>query len=324
MSANKLHKKTEKHEAVFDLVKLMSKAEKRNFKLYATRLDGNEDAKFLKLFTALDSLEQYDEARVLSLCPEISKQQLPNLKAHLYKQILTSLRMLNVQHSTTLQIREQIDFVKILFDKGLYTEAQKVLEKVEAKARATEQWSAVLDIVDLQRQLKVLSYSSEMSHVADKTARSSGEVSTMVNNIASLSLLSVQCYALHQNIGFARSQKDLDRLQNFFKPKIDAYEGKAMTFTETFYFYQVKAWYYYISHRTTLSYRYALKWVDHFNTHPEMKEVMYDGYMRGYAHVLDGMYLMHKYKAFVRTLEEFERETKEIATLNDNAAMISQ
>ncbi|MBP3383238.1 MAG: hypothetical protein J6K78_04955 [Tidjanibacter sp.] len=324
MSTKKLHKKNEKHEAVFDLVKLMSKAEKRNFKLYATRLDGNEDAKFLKLFTALDSLEQYDEARVLSLCPEISKQQLPNLKAHLYKQILTSLRLLNVQHSTTLQIREQIDFVKILFDKGLYTEAQKVLEKVEAKARATEQWSAVLDIVDLQRQLKVLSFSSEMSHVADKTARSSGEVSTMVNNIASLSLLSVQCYALHQNIGFARSQKDLDRLQNFFKPKIDAYEGKAMTFTETFYFYQVKAWYYYISHRTTLSYRYALKWVNHFNTHPEMKEVMYDGYMRGYAHVLDGMYLMHKYKAFVRTLEEFERETKEIATLNDNAAMISQ
>ena len=163
MSTKKLHKKNEKHEAVFDLVKLMSKAEKRNFKLYATRLDGNEDAKFLKLFTALDSLEQYDEARVLSLCPEISKQQLPNLKAHLYKQILTSLRLLNVQHSTTLQIREQIDFVKILFDKGLYTEAQKVLEKVEAKARATEQWSAVLDIVDLQRQLKVLSYSTSRS-----------------------------------------------------------------------------------------------------------------------------------------------------------------
>ena len=67
MSTKKLHKKNEKHEAVFDLVKLMSKAEKRNFKLYATRLDGNEDAKFLKLFTALDSLEQYDEARVLSL-----------------------------------------------------------------------------------------------------------------------------------------------------------------------------------------------------------------------------------------------------------------
>lgn len=324
MGNNSSHKKSEKHEAVFDLVKLMSKAEKRNFKLYATRLDGNEDAKFLKLFGSLDAMEQYDEAKVLAQCPEINKLQLPNLKAHLYKQILTSLRMLNVQHSTSLQIREQIDFVKILFDKGLYVEAQKLLERVEAKAKAAEQWSAVLDIVDLQRQLKVLSFSSEMNFVAEKTAKASNVVSTMVNNIASLSLLSVQCYALHQNIGFARSQKDLDRLNNYFKPKIDAYEGKSMTFTETFYFYQVKAWYYYISHHTTLSYRYALKWVDHFNTHPEMKEIMYDGYMRGYAHVLDGMYLMHKYKAFVRTLEEFERETASVSRLNDNAAMISQ
>ena len=74
MGKTNSHKKAEKHEAVFDLVKLMSKAEKRNFKLYATRLDGNEDAKFLKLFNCLDSLEQYDEAKVLAQCPEISKQ----------------------------------------------------------------------------------------------------------------------------------------------------------------------------------------------------------------------------------------------------------
>ncbi|MBQ5931555.1 MAG: hypothetical protein IIX00_04780 [Tidjanibacter sp.] len=305
-------------------MKLMSKAEKRNFKLYATRLEGNEDAKFLRLFDALDSMETYNEERTLELCPNITKQQLPNLKAHLYKQILTSLRMLNVQHSAELQIREQIDFVKILFNKGLYAEAQKLLSRCESKARELEQWSALLDIVDLKRQLKVLSYSSEMNQVATKTARDSSEISTMVNNIAQLSLLAVQCYALHQNIGFARSQKDLDRLQNFFKPKIDSYDEASLNFTEKFYFYQCKAWYYYISHKTTLSYRYALKWVNHFNQNPEMKVVMYDGYMRGYAHVLDGMYLMHKQTAFLRTLEEFERESQEISRLNDNAAMITQ
>ena len=155
MNKSKTYKKIEKREAVFDLVKLMSKAEKRNFKLYATRLDSNGEAKFIQLFNCLDTLEQYDEAKVLALCPEISKQQLPNLKAHLYKQILTSLRLLNVQHSTSLQIREQIDFVKILFDKGLYTEAQKVLERVEIKAKETEQWSALLDIVDLRINLSI-------------------------------------------------------------------------------------------------------------------------------------------------------------------------
>lgn len=318
------HKKSDKREGVFELVKLMSKAEKRNFKLYATRLDGNEDAKFLRLFDALDSMESYSEERVLATCPTITKQQLPNLKAHLYKQILTSLRMLNVQHSAALQIRESIDFAKILFDKGLYGEAQKLLGKAEVKARELEQWATLLDIVDLKRQLKVLSYSGEMNQVATKTARDSGEISTRVNNIAQLSLLSVQCYALHQHIGFARSQKDLDRMQTFFKPKIDSYDENTLNFTEKFYFYQCKAWYYYISHQTTLSYRYALKWLDHFKQNPEMKSVMYDGYLRAYAHILDGMYLMHKQTAFLRTLEEFERESAAISQLNDNAAMITQ
>ena len=324
MSKGVTYKKSEKKESVFELIKLMSKAEKRNFKLYSTRLDCNEGAKFLLLFDCFDAMEQYDEAKVLALCPTISKQQLPNLKAHLYKQILVSLRMLGVQHSVTLEIREQIDFVKILFDKGLYGEAQKLLDKVEKKAVKYELLSTILDIVELQRQLKVLSYSSEMTQSADTTARAAGVISERLSNIASLSRLAVQCYALHQNLGFARSQKDLDRLNDYFIPRIEAFEGKPLNFTERFYYYQAKAWYYYICHKTALSYRYALKWVAHFNANPEMKEVMYDSYMRGYSQVLDGMFLMHKYPAFIRTLEEFEKESKTIGSLNDNAMMISQ
>lgn len=319
-----MQKKNERREGVFDLVKLMSKAEKRNFKLYSTRLGCNEGAKFLTLFDCLDSMEQYDEAKVLALCPSISKQQLPNLKAHLYKQILISLRMLGVQHSPSLEIREQIDFVKILFDKGLYGEAQKMLDKVEKRAAEYELLPTILDIVELKRQLKVLSYSSEMTTAADVTAKTADTISEKLSNIAGLSRLAVQCYALHQNLGFARSQKDLDRLNSYFKPRIESYEQMDMGFTERFYFYQAKAWYYYIGHKTALSYRYALKWVAHFESKPEMKEIMYDGYMRGYSHVLDGMFLMHKYSAFVRTLEEFEKESQTIGKLNDNAEMISQ
>ena len=324
MDKNSNFRKNEKREGVFDLVKLMSKAEKRNFKLYATRLGCNEGAKFLLLFDCFDTLDQYSEAKVLAMCPSISKQQLPNLKAHLYKQLLTSLRMLGVQHSTALEIREQVDFVKILFDKGLYNEAQKMLDKIEKRVKECEMVPALLDIVELQRQLKVLSYSSEMTQAADQTARAAVVISENITNVASLSRLAVQCYALHQNLGFARSQKDLDRLDSYFKPRIEAFEGKQMNFTERFYFYQAKAWYYYICHKTALSYRYALKWVAHFAARPDMKELMYDGYMRGYSQVLDGMFLMHKYSAFVRTLEEFEKESQTLGTLNDNAAMISQ
>ena len=49
-----------RQEAVFELVRGMTKAEKRNFRLYARRNAGNEGAKFVTLFDALDGMEEYD------------------------------------------------------------------------------------------------------------------------------------------------------------------------------------------------------------------------------------------------------------------------
>ena len=50
---------TGKQESVYDLIRSMSKAEKRNFKLYATRLSGNQEAKFISLFDCMDALDEY-------------------------------------------------------------------------------------------------------------------------------------------------------------------------------------------------------------------------------------------------------------------------
>ena len=89
---------TGKQESVYDLIRSMSKAEKRNFKLYATRLSGNQEAKFISLFDCMDALDEYDETKILQRCP-IKKEQLPNMKAHLYKQILVSIRLLDAQRT---------------------------------------------------------------------------------------------------------------------------------------------------------------------------------------------------------------------------------
>ena len=79
----------EQKDNLFVLIKSLSKSEKRQFKLYVGRLGVNEDSKFLLLFNVLQKLKTYDEAEVLKH-RFVKKQQLSNLKAHLYKQILIS------------------------------------------------------------------------------------------------------------------------------------------------------------------------------------------------------------------------------------------
>jgi len=50
---------------LFQLVKSLTKSEKRQFKLYVGRLDVNSDSKFLNLFNLLDKTQVYDETAIL-------------------------------------------------------------------------------------------------------------------------------------------------------------------------------------------------------------------------------------------------------------------
>ena len=91
-----------------------------------TRHKGGENAKFLKLFDLIDSMTNYKESKILEKEKTISPSQLPNLKQHLYKQIMQSLRMLHASNDLDLKIREQIDYASILYNKCLYQQSAKV------------------------------------------------------------------------------------------------------------------------------------------------------------------------------------------------------
>ena len=114
-------------DTLFVLIKSLSKSEKRQFKLYVGRLGVNTDAKFLALFTLLDKMRRYDERQILE-SGIVKKAQLSNLKAHLYKQLLVSLRLNPAHQTMRLQLREQLDFATILYQKGLYKQSLKLLK----------------------------------------------------------------------------------------------------------------------------------------------------------------------------------------------------
>lgn len=314
----------EKREAIFDLIKSMNKAEKRNFKLYANRLGNSEEVKFITLFDCIDSLDEYDEGKVLQRCPAITKRQLPNMKAHLHRQILIALRLLGVQHSPMLQMREQIDFARILFDKGLYSQAEKLLDKVAAQAEEAEQHVTMLSIIELQKQVRAINVSGDMTHEATAANRRTILICDEIESCNELSNLAVRLYALHLQLGYARSQKDLDLLDLYFKPRLDNYASRKLSFTERFYLYQAMAWFHYVRHNFAYAYRYGRAWIDMFDERPEMKVIMYDSYLRGYSRFLEGIYLMRMYSLFVKTMERFEQESTTIGSINENAEMISQ
>ena len=118
-------------EQLFRLVKSMSKSEKRQFKLLSKRTLPEETKKFVSLFDAVDSMTEYDDILLRRKVPQIPESQIPNMKAHLYEQILRSLRLSSTKKNQTLQIMLYLENANLLYNKCLYQDALNLLDKAK-------------------------------------------------------------------------------------------------------------------------------------------------------------------------------------------------
>jgi len=126
-------------KAKSELIKSLEKSEKRNFKLFARRNSATENLKTIQLFDALDGITEYDEKLILKKAKGISKLQLSNVKANLYKQILSSLRLIKEEDNIDIHLHEQMDHARILYNKGLYLQSLKAIDKLKETARSYQQ-----------------------------------------------------------------------------------------------------------------------------------------------------------------------------------------
>ena len=156
-------------DPLFLLIKSLSKSEKRQFKLYAGRLGGNAEENFMALFAIMDKMDCYDEQLILKKT-NIKKQQISNSKAHLYKQILISLRLSPIHQNTRTQIREQFDFATILYNKGLYKQSLKILDKAKNLAIEKEENTLAYELVELEKVIESQYITRSMTDRADLLA----------------------------------------------------------------------------------------------------------------------------------------------------------
>src|SRR3569623_1140481 len=182
-------------DTLFQLIQSLERSEKRNFKLYMTRNSASGDLKVIQLFDALDKMKHYDEEQLLVKNPSIQKQQLSNLKAHLYHEILVSLRLLNQDENIDLQLHEQLDFARLLYNKGLYYQSLRILEKIKDQARANNQVTYILQVLFLEKKIEALYITRSMQDRADKLCAEVDEVNKRVEMIGSLSNTSLQLYS---------------------------------------------------------------------------------------------------------------------------------
>ncbi len=294
-------------DTLFQLIHSLQKAEKRHFKLYIKRNSANADLKILRLFDAIDKQEEYDESMLLKKLPAIQKQQLSNLKSHLYKQILAALRLLKSNDSIDLQLNEYFDYAHILYKKGLFLQSLVIIEKAKQLAKANQKFNFLIPALALEKRIESLHITRSSEDRAEKLSAESLEVITHIRDTTLLSNLSLQLYAWYIQYGHALNESDEAVVIKFMKENVPDEAWKQTGFYERLYLYQSFAWYHFIRQNFLLYYKYSQKWVDLFNEDPVRKRVETGHYIKGLHYLVNAHFILHNLKKSHVVIKEFEK-----------------
>ena len=122
------------HMNCFDLIKSMTKSEKRYFKVW---IDNNSNLKkdiFTSFFNEINNQEYYNEEEVKKKVG-VDAHLFSKYKERTFELILNSLRRFNERNSLENQLNLSVINAEILFDKMLYKSCTKLINKIKIQAK---------------------------------------------------------------------------------------------------------------------------------------------------------------------------------------------
>jgi hypothetical protein len=295
---------------LFSLIKSLNKSEKRQFKLFVGRLDVNSDSIYLNLFNFLDKANDYNEKDILK-SSVVKKQQLANVKAHLYKQILISLRLTPLHKNIRSVLREQLDFASILYHKGLYKQSLKILDKAKETAMEYEEKNMAYEIVELEKVIESQYITRSIATRADELSVQAKELSQLNVISSKLSNLSLQLYSIILKSGYVKNKEESDKITAYFQDRLPKYEIKNLGFREKLWVYNAYLWYNFILQDFLNSYKYAAKWVNLFHQNPNMIVLNPVFFLKGSNYHLEALFFLQNKPKFQKALKEFEEKVSE-------------
>ena len=295
---------------LFSLIHSLSSSEKRQFSLFVGRIGVNSDSKFLSLFKVMCKLKKYDEKYILQNT-DISKQQLSNVKAHLYRQILVSLRLNPSQQNVSVQIREQLDFAIILYRKGLYNQSLKLLDRIKGTALFYQEKNTATEILDWEKIIESQYITRSIENRAEQLIQESEQLSRLNAISSQLSNLSLRLYGIFLKAGHARTEAEAAEVKQVLQKGLPEYDFSELGFREKLWLYKAFLWYSFISQDFLSCFRYSKKWIGLFEENPHLISLHPVSFLKGHHYLLESLFLLGHSGQFEKVLDNMEKSLKD-------------
>ena len=233
-------------EDLFRLVKSLTMSEKRYFKLFASKHKGEKN--YIRLFEVIEKQDKYDEPAIREVFTgEKFVQHLTFTKNYLYHLILKSLNGYNGNISVDAQLKELLRHVAILYEKNLYTQCSKLLDRAKKIAYKYEKHLSILEILQWEQQMQRVEVNIEK---IDKILAEEKKILEIYKNGSEYKGLNTILHSLIKKEGLARSQNYLKKIEKIIDHPLLNNEAQALSMQAKGCYYNIYGHYFFFKGRS--------------------------------------------------------------------------
>jgi hypothetical protein len=135
-------------EELHQLIQSMNMSEKRYFKIYSSRHVIGKKNNYIKLFDAVGKQKTYNEQELKKQFKgETFIKHLPSEKNYLYHNVLDSLSFFYKEKTFLARYCNILIAIEILYNKGLFDQCKKLINRSKKEAYSVEKFSVLLLIL---------------------------------------------------------------------------------------------------------------------------------------------------------------------------------
>ncbi len=201
---------------LYDLVKSLSKSEKRFLKLTASASDINPN--LITLFNTIELSNDFKE----DFYAKTSKSKTETLQTksqtseNLYNFILKCLRSFHAESSASYVIKDEITNILNLFDKAQYKQCRKILNKQKQEAYRFERFHFILELIGLEKLLiSIETQFNIKNNTIENLVKEELDVIEKAKNLGTYTLLFSKINLNTRQKNKAKTEKDMEVISSF-------------------------------------------------------------------------------------------------------------
>ncbi len=232
---------------LFRLIKSLTTAEKRYFKIFAARHTIGDKNEYVNLFDAIDKQENYNESKLLVLFKNSTFGHSPAIaKNRLYETILKCLHAYHADSSVDVEIQRLLHFTEILFKKSLYDDSRKTLNRAKKLAIRYEKHFTLLEVHKWEkRMIEKDSYSTINVEEITNMYELDQELMGKVTNYIDFWYIKSRLFLLLNKKGKVRDSNELNNFKTIIDNTLLVNEGNALSYETRYLYYHIYSAYYF-------------------------------------------------------------------------------